>query len=216
MHAFRRLEFLYRETEWLGAMTALNNKDFKVFLHEDYVIRKHVKAKLYASGVSKIEIERTAQRVTLNIFTAKPGIVIGRGGQDVEVLKKELEKAEHFIFMEYFIVQNGSAFRELEEILVRKAREGVEIRLLYDDFGSIANVGREFSRRLAGEGIQCIAFNPASPFLNLFLNHRDHRKITVIDGKVGFTGGYNLADEYFDIVQPYGKWKDSAIKLEGE
>jgi len=69
-----------------------NNKDFKVFLHEDYVIRKHVKAKLYASGVSKIDIERTAQRVTLNIFTAKPGIVIGRGGQDVEVLKKELEK----------------------------------------------------------------------------------------------------------------------------
>ena len=131
-------------------------------------------------------------------------------------LKKELEKAERFIFMEYFIVQNGTAFRELEEILVRKAREGVEIRLLYDDFGSIANVGREFSRRLAGEGIQCIAFNPASPFLNLFLNHRDHRKITVIDGKVGFTGGYNLADEYFDRVRPYGKWKDTGVKLEGE
>lgn len=133
-----------------------------------------------------------------------------------EDLKKELEKAKHFIFMEYFIVQNGSAFRELEEILVRKAREGVEIRLLYDDFGSIANVGWEFSRRLAGEGIRCIAFNPASPFLNLFLNHRDHRKITVIDGNVGFTGGYNLADEYFDRIRPYGKWKDTGVKLEGE
>ena len=131
-------------------------------------------------------------------------------------LKAELEKAEHCIFMEYFIVQNGTSFRELEEILVRKAREGVQIRLLYDDFGSIAKVGREFAKRLAEEGITCMAFNPAFPVLNLFLNHRDHRKITVIDGKVGFTGGYNLADEYFDRIRPYGKWKDTGIKLEGE
>lgn len=132
------------------------------------------------------------------------------------VMKAELEKAEHFIFMEYFIVQNGSSFRELEEILVRKAREGVEIRLLYDDFGSIAKIDREFSRRLVEKGIQCVPFNPALPFLNLFMNNRDHRKITVIDGKVGFTGGYNLSDEYFDLVRPHGEWKDTGIKLEGE
>ena len=131
-------------------------------------------------------------------------------------MKAELEKAERFIFMEYFIVENGSSFQELEEILTRKAQEGVEIRLLYDDFGSIAKIGREFSRRLTKEGIQCVSFNPASPFLNLFMNHRDHRKITVIDGKVGFTGGYNLADEYFDLTRPYGKWKDTGIRLEGE
>ena len=131
-------------------------------------------------------------------------------------MKEELEKAEHFIFMEYFIVQNGESFRELEEILERKAREGVEVRLLYDDFGSIAKIGRTFSRRLAEKGIQCVPFNPASPFLNLFMNHRDHRKITVIDGRVGFTGGYNLADEYFDLVRPYGKWKDTGLRLEGE
>jgi cardiolipin synthase len=92
----------------------------------------------------------------------------------------------------------------------------VEIRLLYDDFGSVAKVGHEFARRLQREGIHCHAFNPASPFLNLFMNHRDHRKITVIDGKVGFTGGYNLADEYFDLVRPYGKWKDTGVRLEGE
>lgn len=133
-----------------------------------------------------------------------------------EDLKAELEKAERFIFMEYFIVQNGSSFRELEEILTRKASQGVEVRILYDDFGSIARVGRTFSRDLAEKGIQCVPFNPALPFLNLFMNHRDHRKITVIDGKVGFTGGYNLADEYFDRLRPYGKWKDTGIKLEGE
>ena len=131
-------------------------------------------------------------------------------------MKEALEKAEHFIFMEYFIVQNGSSFRELEEILTRKAKEGVEIRLLYDDFGSIMKIGREFSKRLVAKGIQCVPFNPALPFLNLFMNHRDHRKITVIDGKVGFTGGYNLADEYFDRIHPYGKWKDTGVKLEGE
>lgn len=133
-----------------------------------------------------------------------------------EDMKRELEKAEHFIFMEYFIVQNGTSFRELEEILIRKAKEGVEIRLLYDDFGSIAKVGGAFAKQLQSKGIRCIPFNPATPILNLFMNHRDHRKITVIDGKVGFTGGYNLSDEYFGRVRPYGKWKDTGLRLEGE
>lgn len=133
-----------------------------------------------------------------------------------QAMKEDLQKAERFIFMEYFIVQNGTAFRELEEILVRKASEGVEVRLLYDDFGSAPKIGREFSRQLRQKGIQCHAFNPALPLLNLFMNHRDHRKITVIDGKVGYTGGYNLADEYFDLVRPYGKWKDTGLRLEGE
>ena len=131
-------------------------------------------------------------------------------------LKAQLEQAEHFIFMEYFIVENGESFRELEEILIRKAREGVEIRMLYDDFGSVAKIGRRFAKELQQKGIQCYPFNPAYPVLNLFMNHRDHRKITVIDGKVGFTGGYNLSDEYFDLVRPYGKWKDTGVRLEGE
>ena len=133
-----------------------------------------------------------------------------------QTMKEELEKAQHFIFMEYFIVEDGSSFRELEEILIRKAEEGVEIRMLYDDFGSVAKIGRKFARNLQQQGIRCYPFNPASPFLNLFMNHRDHRKITVIDGKVGFTGGYNLSDEYFDRVRPYGIWKDTGLRLEGE
>jgi len=131
-------------------------------------------------------------------------------------MKRDMEQAEHFIFMEYFIVQNGTSFQELEDILIRKAGEGVEIRLLYDDFGSITKVGKAFAKRLQSKGIRCIPFNPATPILNLFMNHRDHRKITVIDGKVGFTGGFNLADEYFDRVRPYGKWKDTGLRLEGE
>lgn len=134
----------------------------------------------------------------------------------LEGMKEALEQAKDFIFMEYFIVENGSAFQEIREILVRKAKEGVDVRLLYDDFGSIGYVNMKFARQLNEEGIRCRIFNPALPVLNLFMNNRDHRKITVIDGKVGFTGGYNLADEYFDRTHPYGHWKDTGIRLEGE
>ena len=133
-----------------------------------------------------------------------------------EAMKADLEKAEKFIFMEYFIVEDGSCFREIEDILIRKRAQGVEIRFLYDDIGSVGKVNMFFAKRLVEEGIACRPFNPALPLLNIFLNHRDHRKITVIDGEVGFTGGYNLAEEYFDRKHPYGKWKDSGLRLEGE
>ena len=134
----------------------------------------------------------------------------------LEAMKQDLEKAERFVFMEYFIVEDESSFRELEEILVRKAKQGVEVRLMYDDIGSVGKVNMLFAKRLNEKGIRCVPFNPALPILNLFMNHRDHRKITVIDGRVGFTGGYNLADEYFDRAHPYGQWKDTGIRLEGE
>lgn len=134
----------------------------------------------------------------------------------LEAMKEALEQAENFIFMEYFIVADESSFREIREILVRKAKAGVQVRLMYDDIGSVGYVNMRFAQGLNADGIQCQVFNPALPVLNLFLNHRDHRKITVIDGRAGFTGGYNLADEYFDREKPYGKWKDTGLKLEGE
>lgn len=131
-------------------------------------------------------------------------------------LKAALEQAERFIFMEYFIVEDKISFSEIQKILAKKAAEGVQVRLMYDDMGSIGTVNLKFARELNRQGIQCQVFNPALPFLNLFMNNRDHRKITVIDGRVGFTGGYNLADEYFGIARPYGHWKDTGIRLEGE
>lgn len=133
-----------------------------------------------------------------------------------EAMKRDLEKAEHFIFMEYFIIEDGSSFWEIEDILIRKARSGVDVRLLYDDIGSMGYVNMRFAQRMNQEGILCYAFNPALPFLNLFMNHRDHRKITVIDGKVGYTGGYNLSDDYFGRTNRLGKWKDTGLRLEGE
>ncbi len=148
---------------------------------------------------------------------ANTGVVyFDRAAKAFEAMKQDLERAEHFIFMEYFIVAEGSAFRELEEILIRKARQGVDVRLMYDDVGSVGYVNFIFAKKLNDAGIRCRVFNPALPVLNLFMNHRDHRKITVIDGKVGYTGGYNLADEYFDREFPFGDWKDTGLRLEGE
>ncbi len=131
-------------------------------------------------------------------------------------LKTELQNAEKFIFMEYHAIEDSSSWAEIESILKEKVASGVEVRILYDDVGSIFFVGKSFTKRLLAEGIQCRVFNPINPILNTFMNNRDHRKIVVIDGKVGFTGGYNMANRYFNIDSPYGYWKDTGIKLVGD
>lgn len=137
-------------------------------------------------------------------------------GQDVIAdQKEELKKAEKFIFMEYHAIEDSASFHAVEQILVDKVRQGVEVRLFYDDMGSIGFINPAFVKRMEAEGIQCRVFNPVMPMLNIFMNNRDHRKVTVIDGRVGFTGGYNLADEYFNITHPYGVWKDTGVKLTG-
>lgn len=128
---------------------------------------------------------------------------------------EELKKAEKFIFMEYHAIEDSKSFEPLYAILKERSAAGVEIRIFYDYVGSMGFVGNSFARNLAADGIQCRVFNPVLPVLNVFMNNRDHRKITVIDGKVGFVGGYNLADEYFHITEPYGYWLDTGIKLTG-
>ena len=136
--------------------------------------------------------------------------------EGIEAQKQALNQAKHFIFMEYHAIEDKQSFGELKEILARKAKEGVEVRLFYDDIGSIGFINTDFIQRMEAEGIQCRVFNRLMPVLNVFMNNRDHRKITVIDGKIGFTGGYNLADEYFNITHPYGYWKDTGVKLTGD
>ncbi len=140
----------------------------------------------------------------------------GEAADGFEAMLADIEKAETFIFMEYFIIEDGASFDRLRTLLAKKAAQGVEVRLMYDDIGSIGYVNFRYAAALNRDGIRCQVFNPALPVLNLFLNHRDHRKITVIDGKIGFTGGFNLADEYFGLTQPYGRWKDTGLRLEGD
>ena len=129
---------------------------------------------------------------------------------------EELEKAEHYIFLEYFILEGGTMWDTILEILRRKAAQGLDVRVIYDDLGSISTLPAHYDRQLEKTGIRACAFNPFLPVLNSRLNNRDHRKICVIDGHIGFTGGINLADEYINAYPKHGHWKDSAILLRGD
>lgn len=129
---------------------------------------------------------------------------------------RELAKAEKFIFMEYHAIEDAESFGRMKRILAEKAKQGVDVRVLYDDVGSVGFIDSKFVKRMEALGISCRIFNPLIPVVNIFMNNRDHRKITVIDGKVGFTGGYNLANKYFNLEHPYGHWKDTGIKMTGD
>ena len=129
---------------------------------------------------------------------------------------EELEKAEKYIFLEYFIIQPGIFWDSILSILERKAAQGVEVRVLYDDFGCMFTLPRDYNETLMQKGIQCRVFNRLMPVMSLRLNNRDHRKLLIIDGRTGFTGGINLADEYINVRARFGHWKDSAILLEGD
>ena len=128
----------------------------------------------------------------------------------------ELEKAESFIFMEYFIVAEGRMWDTILEILTRKARAGVDVRFMYDGTCAFADLPYSYPEELRARGIKCQVFAPVRPFVSTHYNNRDHRKILVVDGKVGFTGGVNLADEYINEKVRFGHWKDTAIMVRGE
>lgn len=131
-------------------------------------------------------------------------------------LLEDLGKAEHFIFMEYFIISDGGMWQSIFDILKQKAAAGVDVRLIYDDFGSLPTIPKGFVKELRDAGIKVLTFNPIKPIVSLVYNNRDHRKITVIDGYIGYTGGFNLADEYINEEERFGHWKDSGLRLEGE
>lgn len=131
-------------------------------------------------------------------------------------LLEDLDTAERFIFMEYFIIEEGAMWDEILNILEKKAKQGVEVRLIYDDFGSVLKLPKHYDQYIENKGIKCVAFNKLIPLMTVVLNNRDHRKIVVIDGKIGYTGGVNLADEYINYKTVFGYWKDAGIRLEGE
>ncbi len=129
---------------------------------------------------------------------------------------KQLQEARQYIFLEYFIVDEGMMWGRILEILAQKVQEGVEVRVMYDGTCEFALLPRNYPSRLKKLGIQCKTFSPVTPFLSTHYNYRDHRKILVIDGHTAFTGGVNLADEYINHVEKFGHWKDTAIMLQGK
>lgn len=138
------------------------------------------------------------------------------GEDKFETLKNELRKAERFIFMEYFIVDEGYMWNSILEILKEKAKQGVEVRFMYDGTCTLMLLPVNYPKKLKSFGIKCKVFSPIKPVLTTVQNNRDHRKIVVIDGKTAFTGGINIADEYINRVQRFGHWKDTGIMLKGE
>ena len=138
------------------------------------------------------------------------------GEEAFKVMLEELKKAEKFIFFEYFIVNHGEMWNSILEILEEKAKKGVDVRVMYDDLGCLSTLKSSYPQELKKKGIKCIAFNKLKPFAGVIMNNRDHRKILVIDGKVAFSGGINIADEYINKIVKYGHWKDNAIRIKGD
>ena len=127
-----------------------------------------------------------------------------------------MEKAEKYIFLEFFIISPGKMLDPIIDILERKAQSGLDVRVIYDDLGCFMSLPPHFKASLEEKGIKCLVFNPFKPILSSLQNNRDHRKIISVDGKVAFTGGINLADEYINARERFGHWKDAAIMIHGE
>jgi len=189
---------------------------------------KHVSEKIYpqkAETYFKLmgsfpQYQRTAlllQNSGFPIYDNTKTVFYPTGEEFFEALIAEIKMAEKYIYLEFFIISEGVMWDMLYSLLKEKAAAGLDVRLMYDDFGCISTLPRHFNTELEKNGIKCLVFNPVIPFLNNFyINYRNHRKICIIDGYTGFTGGVNIADEYINIVQAYGHWKDSGVMLKGE
>ena len=138
------------------------------------------------------------------------------GERKWEEMLRQLEQAEHFIFLEYFIIDEGLMWGKILAILARKAAAGVDVRVLYDGTCEFSTLPHDYPKRLGKLGIRCKMFAPATPFVSTHYNYRDHRKILVIDGHTAFNGGVNLADEYINHIDKFGHWKDTAVMLKGQ
>ena len=138
------------------------------------------------------------------------------GEDKFKAILEELKKAERFIFLEYFIIDEGLMWGSILKILADKAAQGVDVRVMYDGMCEISTLSADYPKMLEKQGIKCKPFSPIRPFISTHDNYRDHRKILVIDGKTAFNGGVNLADEYINHIERFGHWKDTALMLKGE
>lgn len=140
---------------------------------------------------------------------------LGSGEAMYQAMLRDLWKAKSFILLEFFIINQGIMWDNILQILTEKAKEGITIKLIYDDFGS-STLPYRYHHHLKRLGIDAIPFNPMRLHLNFAMNYRDHRKIVVIDGEIGYTGGINIGDEYINRIQPFGHWLDAGIRIEGD
>lgn len=188
-------------------------EELKEFCHQNDSTMERLKAKNHLMYGNAKYIENTSLLPTYDKCYVE---YLPIGEVFFEKIVEELKKAKKYILMEYFIIEKGEMFNTIYEILKQKARDGVEVYFMYDDVGSISKVPNDFIYDMRNDGIFACKFAPFKAIVSPAHNNRDHRKITVIDGEVGFIGGINLADEYINKVHPYGKWKDNAILVKGK
>lgn len=180
-------------------------------------VDKNIAIKLRDEDESAYKMSKYIQNKAMApIFQNTYSKFLSPGEKKWEYMLDELKKAKRYIFMEYFIIEDGIMWQGVLDILKQKVIEGVIVKLMYDDLGSVTTLSSKFPKDMAKFGIETRMFNPFVPSLDVFMNHRDHRKILVIDGNVGFTGGINIADEYINVTVKHGHWKDSSVVLKGD
>jgi len=188
-------------------------EDTRENIHQDPEVFRKVQEKSPLTASLARYIDRTGD---YPIYDQTDVTYFPTGEDKFAELLRQLEQAKHFVFLEYFIIDEGEMWGKVLEILARKVKEGVEVRVMYDGTNEFTTLPHDYPKRLQALGIQCKVFAPFTPFLSTHYNYRDHRKIVVIDGHTAFTGGINLADEYINKVNKYGHWKDTAIMLKGK
>lgn len=186
--------------------------------------RVFTKAKTYAAEKNKVDVKSLAVRgdceylYTAGGFNAHANNKIKyfpTGSQVFDDIIECIKSAKKFIFIEFFIVSDGALLKRFIDILSHKAREGVDVRLIYDDMGSHKTFSRKSKKKLIEAGVKIKSFNKLLPIFAVIMNYRDHRKIVVVDGKTAYTGGINLADEYVNEKRMYGYWKDNGVRVDG-
>ena len=188
-------------------------KDTKEFTRTEETVKKAIKEE-------HADIEKLSNYLELKggcpTFFHSSMQYISLGDYTVDVILEELKKAEKFIFLEFFMIEEGIFFNQVLDVLTSKAKEGVEIRVMYDDLGCVALLPRKYPEVLKTRGINVRTYAHLTPFLSTHYNNRDHRKILVVDGKCALTGGINLCDEYINAYEKYGHWKDNAVLIRGD
>lgn len=191
-------------------------KDFNDKIH-NILLSKKENAELKNIDLEAYQLLSYVENVARTPFYSNSIVKYFKIGEDfLPVFLDELRKATKYIYLEYYIISNGKAWNSILQILKEKVKQGIEVRVIYDDIGSMLGVKYGYPKYLESLGIKAMAFNRYRPIISSVYNNRDHRKITIIDGEVGFTGGINLSDEYFNMVKVFGVWKDNAIMIKGE
>ena len=185
--------------------------------HDEYYRQAEVLQDLNGNGGKFLSIIKYARATTsLPVYNNSKTEYLKNGVVFFESLKEEIKKAEKYVFLEYFILEEGVMWDGIFDCLKERIKNGVKVYLSYDDVGSITKVPRKFNIELQKEGVDARRFFKFIPVASVIHNNRDHRKIAVIDGKVGFMSGSNIADEYINVKKPFGRWLDNAVKITGQ